>query len=349
MKTTHILAGALLLAACAAGCSPTRYASTGSAYDDLYATHDRTAISQRKQAEAESRRARAEAAQAEWEARMAEARARAAEEEYYDNAADIVADSYESAYARRMRGFRSAEYRMPSNYYALRYENSGAFMFASAYDPAFYNIMVSGDQVWVEPKYITSMFGSWGATPYYGGWYFGWNHPSFGWGYPSFGWGYPHHPWWGWNWSIGYWPWHDHWWGHPVPPHYHPGGGSHPRPNRPDIVHRPGFTSPATNRNFGTQAPAGRGSNSSFGVRNPQGGGSVRPGQSTGRPSGNGTSRGGSMNRSNRGGTTTFDRGSSNSTFNRGGSPTYNPGSTPSYNRGGGSFTPPSGRNAGGR
>ena len=55
------------------------------------------------------------------------------------------------------------------------------------------------------------------------------------------------------------------------------------------------------------------------------------------------------MNRSNRGGTTTFDRGSSNSTFNRGGSPTYNPGSTPSYNRGGGSFTPPSGRNAGGR
>lgn len=220
MKTTHILAGALLLAACAAGCSPTRYASTGSAYDDLYATHDRTAISQRKQAEAESRRARAEAAQAEWEARMAEARARAAEEEYYDNAADIVADSYESAYARRMRGFRSAEYRMPSSYYALRYENSGAFMFASAYDPAFYNIMVSGDQVWVEPKYITSMFGSWGATPYYGGWYFGWNYPSFGWGYPSFGWGYPHHPWWGWNWSIGYWPWHDHWWGHPVPPHY---------------------------------------------------------------------------------------------------------------------------------
>ncbi len=275
--------------------------------------------------------------------------ARAAEEEYYDNAADIVADSYESAYARRMRGFRSAEYRMPSSYYALRYENSGAFMFASAYDPAFYNIMVSGDQVWVEPKYITSMFGSWGATPYYGGWYFGWNYPSFGWGYPSFGWGYPHHPWWGWNWSIGYWPWHDHWWGHPVPPHYHPGGGSHPRPNRPDIVHRPGFTSPATNRNFGTQAPAGRGSNSSFGVRNPQGGGSVRPGQSTGRPSGNGISRGGSMNRSNRGGTTTFDRGSSNSTFNRGGSPAYNPGSAPSYNRGGGSFTPPSGRNAGGR
>ena len=121
MKTTHILAGALLLAACAAGCSPTRYASTGSAYDDLYATHDRTAISQRKQAEAESRRARAEAAQAEWEARMAEARARAAGEEYYDNAADIVADSY-SAYARRMRGFRSAEYRMPSSYYALRHE-----------------------------------------------------------------------------------------------------------------------------------------------------------------------------------------------------------------------------------
>lgn len=136
----------------------------------------------------------------------------AAENGYYDESGsnpynDILADTYESAYARRLRGFESPTYRMPSSYYNFRYGSS--FTYATAYDPAFYNIIISGDEVWVEPKYITSMFGTWGGTPY-GGWYFGWNYSPSWWGYPSYAWG-------GWNWGFGF-TWYDPWWGPGWPP-----------------------------------------------------------------------------------------------------------------------------------
>ena len=83
----------------------------------------------------------------------------------------MLADDYESAYARRLRGFESPTYKMPSSYINARY--GSAFNYVSAYDPAFYNIVVMGDQVWVEPKYITSMFGSWGTVIYADPWYYG--------------------------------------------------------------------------------------------------------------------------------------------------------------------------------
>ena len=149
----------------------------------------------------------------------AEAQALAAENGYYDESSsnpynDILADTYESAYARRLRGFESPTYRMPSSYYNFRYGSS--FTYATAYDPAFYNIIISGDEVWVEPKYITSMFGTWGGTPY-GGWYFGWNYSPSWWGYPSYAWG-------GWNWGFGF-TWYDPWWGPGWHPYWGPGWG----------------------------------------------------------------------------------------------------------------------------
>jgi hypothetical protein len=54
-------------------------------------------------------------------------------------------------------------------------------VYASAYDPAYYNIMISGNQVWVEPRYVTSMFGAWGATNvtfglYASPWNYGWRY-----------------------------------------------------------------------------------------------------------------------------------------------------------------------------
>ena len=187
MKKLNILIGTLILSAGLAGCSSSYYASSGYANDDLYALHDKTAIARKQQAAAEARKAEAEARRAEWEAKIAEAQALAAENGYYDESSsnpynDILADTYESAYARRLRGFESPTYRMPSSYYNFRYGSS--FTYATAYDPAFYNIIISGDEVWVEPKYITSMFGTWGGTPY-GGWYFGWNYSPSWWGYPS--------------------------------------------------------------------------------------------------------------------------------------------------------------------
>lgn len=351
MKKLNILLGALILSAGLAGCSSSHYASAGYANDDLYALHDKTAIARKQQAAAEARRAEAEARRAEWEAKIAEAQALAAENGYYEGSSsnpynDILADTYESAYARRLRGFESPSYRMPSSYYNFRYGSS--FTYATAYDPAFYNIIISGDEVWVEPKYITSMFGTWGGAPY-GGWYFGWNYSPSWWGYPSYAWG-------GWNWGFGF-TMYDPWWGtgwHPYwgsgwHGHYHPGGWGpsygYGRPS--NIVRRPNpNTSPSGGRYYGSRPGSGSSSSSfnrggsrfDYGVRNNSSGsssGTRNNGSGYNRGSSSGSS--GSGYRNNRGGSTTFNRGSSNNnnSFDRGSS--YNSGSSSSFNRGGSS------------
>ena len=237
-----------IVAAVAASCSTGYYSSMGNAYDDLYATHDRTAIANRQKAEAEARKAEAEARQAEAEARMAELRAMVAQAEQQastrtdkdgviivDEGASFnsyIADDYESAYARRLLGFKSSTYRMPSSYYDLRYGTVSHYV--TSYDPAFYNVMMSGSQVWVEPRYITSMFGNWGAvnvtmvanSPWYYGFGTGFYDPFY---YSS--WGYPRYSWYDWNWNICYgyggmnlwWGWGGMYrpWHYSYYPHYH--------------------------------------------------------------------------------------------------------------------------------
>ena len=258
MKKLKILFGTVILSAGLASCSSAYYASAGYASDDLYAVHDRAEISRRKQAEAEAQRAAAEARRAEWEARIAEAKAAAAENSYYEyRSADanpyesVLADDYESAYARRLRGFESPTYKMPSSYINARY--GSAFNYVSAYDPAFYNIVVMGDQVWVEPKYITSMFGSWGTVIYSDPWYYGWNRPwgpsfSFGsWGW-SFGWNSWHNPWYGPGWGPWYSSWYDPWYG--------PGWGWGPQMARASSWSRMGAGLARTALSFEHRAPA---------------------------------------------------------------------------------------------
>ena len=302
MKKLKILFGTVILSAGLASCSSAYYASAGYASDDLYAVHDRAEISRRKQAEAEAQRAAAEARRAEWEARIAEAKAAAAENSYYEyRSADanpyesVLADDYESAYARRLRGFESPTHKMPSSYINARY--GSAFNYVSAYDPAFYNIVVMGDQVWVEPKYITSMFGSWGTVIYSDPWYYGWNRPwgpsfSFGsWGW-SFGWNSWHNPWYGPGWGPWYSSWYDPWygpgwgWGPGWHGHHHgPGWGPgwHGRPYHSNIVRRPNpYTSPSGTRygvgsrsgskSTGSMRGGSSGGRNTFGVRDNSGG-----------------------------------------------------------------------------
>ena len=243
----------------AASCSTGFYSSMGNGYDDLYAMHDRTAIAARQKAEAEARKAEAEARKAEYEAQLAQLQAMVAEAEQkaatrtdsdgviivdegtsYNSYNNYIADDYESAYARRLLGFRSANYRMPSSYYDLRYGTASHYV--TAYDPAFYNVMVSGSHVWVEPKYITSMFGTWGAvnvtmavnSPWYFGFGTGFYDPFY---YSS--WGFPRYSWYDWNWNVCYgyggmnlwwgWggmyrPWHYHHYPHYHSHHIHIGG-----------------------------------------------------------------------------------------------------------------------------
>lgn len=246
------------------GCSSTQYAGSGRVYDDLYGYHNREAIARAEAAEREQARLAAEAA----------AKAAAERDVYLKNTGnpyeDILADTYDDAYARRLRGFESPSYRMPSSYYNYRY--SDASFYASAYDPAFYNVIVMGDEVWVEPKYISSMFGTWGSprvnfnfgwgySPYWNSsWYWGWNNPYWdyywGWNYPYSGWG------WNWGWNWGRYP-HNNWWNGG-----HWGAGNWNRPgsgNRPSVTTRPtyrtsgGSVSPSstTNRGSGTSSGSG--------------------------------------------------------------------------------------------
>lgn len=231
MKKTLVIIVSVIATFVYSGCAA---AWQGTSYsDDLYAIHNKIDIANRQKAEAELAKAQQEARQAQYEANLAKLKADAAAQgaTINDNTSfngydAVLADSYESAYARRLYGFSSPTYRMPSSYYTWRY--SDAFHYASAYDPAFYNIMISGDMVWVEPKYITSMFGTWGAVavPSYG-WYYGWNDPFFYWNRP-----YLYGLSWSWNWGWNYpylWGWGYH------PPRY---------PHRPPIHHRPSYHRP---------------------------------------------------------------------------------------------------------
>ena len=251
------LAGGVLLAGCSSLFSTSLVGT-----NDLYRVDNRVQVANQLKAEAEAQRAEAEAREAQWIARQAEAEADRAEAEYYASLNEpsyqsIVANDYESAYARRLYGFNSPSYRMPSSYYDLSYSRN--LTYAMAYDPSLYNIMVSGNQVWVEPKFITSMFGSWGATNvtfglYASPWNYGWSYRVDPFYYSS--WGYPHYSWYDWNWTICYNPWyydacyyhhyyphyHNHYYPHyhghvppPRPPHHRPNDRPNHRPdNRPN-------------------------------------------------------------------------------------------------------------------
>ena len=314
LKNILVAVSVLLLMS---GCSAAYYA-TVSAGDGMYGEHDKTAIANRQR-------------------QRTEQIAQQIDQIYndYDSGvsySSVLADSYESAYARRLQGFRSSTYRLPSSYYDFRYGE--AYSYATAYDPAFYNVMVSGDQVWVEPKYISSMFGTWGATNLtraMGSWYYGWASPYY-YNYASW-WGYPHYSWWDWNWNVCYNP-YSSWWGygwspswyygyyyphwawgpgyypphHGVgrPPHHSVPGGSGQPPRREQIVSRPSYTSPSSGKNYGTRQPA-RGTINGSGVfdRVSSAGSSstsrgtlgVRSGQESSAPS-RGASSSGSIDRS---------------------------------------------------
>ena len=300
--------------------------------DDLYSVHDKIAIANREKAEAELAKAQYEAQKAQYEAALVKANAEAAKQNYtiggeesFNGFDAVLADSYDSAYARRLYGFSSPTYRMPSSYYTWRY--SDAFFYASAYDPAFYNVVVSGDMVWVEPKYVTSMFGSWGATviPSYG-WYYGWNDPFYYWSNP-YRYNYGYYYGWNYGWNSSYW-WN---WGYPYSHYYHHHHyGNHYHPHRPSY-HRPSHHHPphtgsgsvgntghhhgnrpgsVVGRNPGATTPADRGGN--------------RGGYTPSKPSSSSADRsqptfrgvGGSMNSAN--GSSSYRGGSTNVSDNSG-------------------------------
>lgn len=208
-----MLVSAFILTAVAVSAQKTR---TAADIDDLYGTVDRKKIAKQETAK-EITRQEAEKQRAYQRSLQAQEMDRYEYEEEQTNPFDaVLSDSYEESYARRLRGFQSPSYRMPSSYYNFRYGNDS--FYTSAYDPAFYNTIVMGDQVWVEPRYVTAMFGTWG-TPYMGVGLYG---PNFGfsigspWGGGYYGWNSWNNPYYGWN------SWNNNYWGHG---HYYPSWG----------------------------------------------------------------------------------------------------------------------------
>ena len=283
VMSTALMAMALTMSSCGASLTLALGGNSGAAayVDDLYGVHDVAALREAERIAAEKEAA----ARAEREKRIAAMIAADNAEADIDEilgglgvesaAAGIVmpsgggdvnitynniyVDDYASAYARRLQGFSSLTYRLPSSYWDFRYGD--AYFLTLAYDPAFYTVMVMGDQVWVEPRYITNMFGSWN-NPYYYGYRYGYNPYYYGYSYAY--WDY-------WGWNSPYWAcdpfyhYHYHGWydpyygyphyGYPHYPHHKPGGpggphgdGGHKKPN---VTHRP---------SYGTGSGAGGGS-----------------------------------------------------------------------------------------
>jgi len=91
------------------------------------------------------------------------------EDTLYENSYyDIVVRDRDDAYQRRLEGFENPYYGM--NYGAVYL--SDAYWYASSYDPYFYNIIIMGDQVWVEPRWMTSSFGYWPRNSFYSPYYY---------------------------------------------------------------------------------------------------------------------------------------------------------------------------------
>ncbi|MFO7843257.1 MAG: hypothetical protein R6V16_05545 [Bacteroidales bacterium] len=100
-------------------------------------------------------------------------------ENYYDR---VMVDNYSEAREKRMEAKQSPYYGMATNYNI--YFNDD-YRFASMFigDP-FYNVVIAGDRVWVEPYYISSSFGYWGRSYTYVGvnspWYYSsWSRPYY--------------------------------------------------------------------------------------------------------------------------------------------------------------------------
>jgi len=111
---------------------------------------------------------------------------------YADNESEnpyetIIVDSYDEAYQRRLDAMKSPYYGM-NNYYNIYFSDS--YWYASSFigDP-FYNVIIMGDQVWVEPYWISSGYYYWNR-PY--GYYYPYYYRSYY--YDPFYYSYYHNP-----------------------------------------------------------------------------------------------------------------------------------------------------------
>ncbi|MFC2152931.1 hypothetical protein ACFLSE_10440 [Bacteroidota bacterium] len=88
------------------------------------------------------------------------------DEEYENPYESIVVDSYDESYERRMEAMRSPYGGISNNYFITF---SDDYWYAQAYfnDP-YYNVIIMGDQIWVEPYWMSSWYYRPSWSYYYG-------------------------------------------------------------------------------------------------------------------------------------------------------------------------------------
>ena len=155
---------------------------------------------------------------------------------------EILVDDPIEAQNRREKAQTDPRYGFRNNY---RVFFSDDYWLASTYDPMFYNVVVMGDDVWVEPKwmspsfrygynygnYFGSPYSSWSFGfnnyPYYNHGYYGYHSPfspynygygyGYGYGYNYYGYGYGYGGYGGYNYyGYGYSPFYDYNYSRPV-------------------------------------------------------------------------------------------------------------------------------------
>ncbi len=216
-------------------CSPLVYESVSYDTDDLYTTHNQEEITNAQVAAAKAEEAALIRRREQWAALMGSA---------YGTTTKQTIDPaiYNTPYGEKLAALSASSYVKPASYY--QYLNDETLDALASYDPAEYTAYVGTDgTIYVEPKYVSSMYGSW--SPYYDryAWYYGypvWRRYSH--------YGYPRHSWWGWgmgyygwNYYSSYWDYSPYWyysyWNTPyygfgwyghyptMPPYYGVGGG----------------------------------------------------------------------------------------------------------------------------
>ncbi|MEA2105500.1 MAG: hypothetical protein U9P82_02105 [Bacteroidota bacterium] len=88
-----------------------------------------------------------------------------------ENAYDrLIVDDYGEAYDRRLEAKKNPHYGLNTYNYNL-YFNDDYRLASMFWNDPFYNVVIVGDQVWVEPYYISSSFRYWGRSYYNSYWY----------------------------------------------------------------------------------------------------------------------------------------------------------------------------------
>lgn len=158
--------------------------------------------------------------------------------------------SYDEALQRRIVAMRNSNYEQPESYWQLMDQYQA--MLEKKYDQNLYNIVLVGDQMWVEPQWLTSLFD--GSDPAAGVIRYNkeirenfstsqvivpaeskvtininidpwdWSGPY--WNRPYYGWNDWYSPFWGSSWYWGShhhrWGWYDPFWGGSYYPYYRP-------------------------------------------------------------------------------------------------------------------------------